>query len=630
MTTEGFKRKLTAILSADVKGYSRLMGEDEEATVRTITEYREVMATLIQQHRGRVVDSPGDNLLAEFASVVDALRCAWDIQQEFKNRNDDLPENRRMNFRIGVNLGDVIEEDERIYGDGVNIAARLEALADEGGICISGTAYDQVKSKLPFKYNYHGEQPVKNIKEPVRVYKVMMAPEEAADAVVKRRVKPRQWQWAVLALLVAGAMAAASWHFYLRPAPLTREATFQDKMALPLPDKPSIAVLPFKNLSGDREQEYFSDGITNDIITDISKFRELFVIASNSVFTYKGKHVKVKDVGRELGVRYVLEGSIQKAGDKLRINAQLIEAATGRHLWAERYERDLKDLFSVQDEIVQAIVTTLAIKIDEVERVRVMRKDTDSLEAYDYLLRGMEYYSLGTRSANIKAQEMFQKAIERDPRYASAYVGLAQFHLNHALMGWTQFPNKKLQQAEEFAQKALSFEESNAGAHIVLGTLYLYRTQYDLATSELQRAIKLNPNDARSYSKLGRVMLYTSQTDEAILLMEKSLRLDPRLDSSISFGTIWDVALAYYLKGRYDDAIGVLKRGLGRRPDFVWYHITLAAAYAQSGRSEKAAREAATVLRLNPFFEVDSFGTLFRNPADRAAIADGLRKAGLK
>ncbi len=628
MTEERFKRKLSAILSADVKGYSRLMGEDEEATVRTLTEYRKVIASLIDRHRGRVVDSPGDNLLAEFGSVVDALRGAWDIQKEIKTRNADLPESRQMNFRIGVNLGDVIEEGERIYGDGVNIAARLESLAEEGGICISGTTYDHVKNKLPLSYDYLGEQEVKNIKDPVRVFRVRMDHEALPNAISEGESQSKRRNLALPALLlvvlVAGALAIYS--FYLdasRPPP---PGTPDKVSAVKLSDKPSIAVLPFSNLSGESEQDYFSDGMTNDIITDLSKFRELFVIASNTVFTYKGKPVDIKEVGRELGVRYVLEGTVQKGGGKVRINAQLVDASTGSHLWAERYDRDLKDLFALQDEIVQRIVATLAVKIETVERARSMRKDTENLEAYDYVLRGQEYRRERTRASNINAEEMFTKAIELDPSYATAYVGLGLRHLNLVDYGWTEFPAQALQKAYDLAQKALSLDESHAGAHALLGNIYIYRGQHEHALRELRRAIQLNPNDALSLRYLGMIMLWSGRPDDAIEAYETTLRYDP-LPSP---GTHMNLGLGYYLKGRYDAAISRIERGVAQYPDFVGNYIALAAAYAQAGRSEDAARAAEKILRLDPFFELESYGSVFSNPADRAAIKKGLRKAGLK
>jgi adenylate cyclase len=382
-------------------------------------------------------------------------------------------------------------------------------------------------------------------------------------------------------------------------------------------------VLPFKNLSGDQEQEYFSDGITNDIITDLSKFQELLVIASNTVFTYKGKPVKVQQVKEELGVRYVLEGSVQKLSNQVRINAQLIDANTDHHIWAERFDRDLKDLFAVQNEIVQTIVATLAIKVEKAERERAMRKDTDSLAAYDYLLRGREHYNQRTRSANVKAKELYRKAIELDPVYANAYVGLAKSYINDMAYGWTEFPARAGQKALDLVNKAISLDESNPGAHALIGAAYVYQGDYDLAVSELQQAIELNPNDA---SALGWVMLYSSRTDEAIDAFETALRFDPNSSPTIFFM----LGTGYYLKEQYDIAIKTLKKGVNRKSDFVDLHVALAAAYAQGGRQEDAVREAKMVLKLNPFFEVDSYGTVFRNPEDRAQISEGLRKAGLK
>ena len=385
MTTQEVKRKLTAILSADVKGYSRLMGEDEEGTIRTLNTYKEVMTTLIQQQRGRVVDAPGDNVLAEFASVVDAVRCAVEIQKELKTRNAELPENRRMEFRIGVNLGDVVEDGEQILGDGVNIAARMESLADGGGICISGTVYDHIENKLPFGYGYIGEQTVKNIAKPVRVYRVLMEPGVTIPRVTaETEVKQRPWQKTALiagAILIVIIAAVAIWKLYIRPIPPTEVAS-KEKMVFPLPDKPSIAVLPFVNMSGDPKEEYFSDGITEEIITALSKVPYLFVISRQSTFTYKGKPVKVKQVSEELGVRYVLEGSVRKAGDKVRITAQLIDAITGHHLWAERYDRDLKEIFALQDEITMKIITALQVKLTQGEQAAMIGKGTKNLEAF--------------------------------------------------------------------------------------------------------------------------------------------------------------------------------------------------------------------------------------------------------
>jgi len=417
MATEDFKRKLTAILSADVKGYSRLMGEDEEATVRTITAHRKVITSVIQKYRGRVVDSPGDNILAEFASVVDAVQSAVEIQEVIKAKNAELPDERKMEFRIGINLGDVIQEGERIYGDGVNIAARLEGLADPGGICISGSAYEQIENKLALGYEYIGEHTVKNIVKPVRVYKVPTEPEVIQKIAEKKRPAPR-WPRAALAVVIALGVVAggvALWKSYrTTPSPPIETASVE-KMAYPLPDKPSIAVLPFNNLSGDPGQEYFSDGLTEEIIAALSSVPKLFVIARNSTFTYKGKPVKVQQVAEELGVRYVLEGSVRKAGDRIRITAQLIDALNGRHLWAKSYDRNLRDIFAVQDEITKNIITAMQVKLTAGEEVKAAAKGTKNLEAYLKYLQAYELVNRMNPESNALAKQLAEEAITLDP-----------------------------------------------------------------------------------------------------------------------------------------------------------------------------------------------------------------------
>lgn len=628
MAQEVFTRKLTAILSADVEGYSRHMGENEEATIRTLTAYREAMSAVIKEFSGRVVDAPGDNLLAEFASAVDAVNCAAAIQQKLAELNEDSPFKRKMQYRIGVNLGDVVEEGGRIYGDGVNIAARIEGLADGGGICISRTIYDQVKNKLNLGYEYLGEHTVKNITDPVRVYRVLMEPEAAGTVIgeKKLRLNRRHWVAAAAIIVVFVAAAAAVWHFNLRSAPFLKKDYSLEETLKSLSKIPSIAVLPFANLSEDPKQEYFSDGITNDIITDLSKFKRLLVIASSTVFTYKGKPVKIKMLGQELGVRYILEGSVQKLSPKVLINAQLIDAATERHLWAEKYDRDLNDLFAVQDEIVQTIVATLAIKVDEAEKARAMRKDTSSLEAYDYVMRGWQYFSRNTRAANIKAKEMFRRAIELDPDYSGAYSALGWTYLMSFILGFTEFTAQSLQRASDLAQKALSLEKFSGSAHSLLGSCYIYQGEYDHAIRELQRAIELNPNDPRGYHMLGWGLLFSGRTEDAMQALKTTLRLNPNAGA----GSFLFLGLGYYLTERYADAIRTLKQGLSREYNNEQIHIALAASYAQAGRLQDAAAEAEMVLMLQPVFEVDSFGLAFRRPADRDRIRDGLRQAGLK
>jgi TolB-like protein/class 3 adenylate cyclase len=413
MTAEKFKRKLTAILSADVKGYSRLMGTDEEATLRTLQEYKEVMASSIQHHRGRIVGGAGDSLLAEFASVVDAVQCAVEIQQVLRAKNALLEETRRMDFRIGINLGDVIEEGDTIYGDGVNIAARLEALAEAGGICISESAYQQIENKLPLRYDFLGEHEVKNISKPVRVYRARIEADAGPSKLGKQK-KPIQIRLSRTVLAIIGVVviagAAILYQFVLRPSPSKTEVASKEKMAFPLPDVPSIAVLPFANMSGDPKQEFLCDGITEEIITHLSKVPRMFVIARNSTFTYKGKSVKVKQVSEDLGVRYVLEGSLQRSGDRVRITVQLIDALTGNHLWAESYDRDLKDIFAVQDEVTLKILKALQVKLTEGEKSFVIQKYTcsENLQCYLETLEALE----GQRSGTIEGNSLGRRKAE--------------------------------------------------------------------------------------------------------------------------------------------------------------------------------------------------------------------------
>ena len=613
------ERKLTAILYADVAGYSRLTGQDEEGTHRILSTYLDTISAFIEHHKGQVLHFAGDAVLAEFASVVNALTCAAEIQRDLKARNDDVPKERKLEFRIGINLGDVIVDRQEIYGDGVNVAARLESLAEPGGICISRSVLDQVKNKMELGYESLGEQKVKNIAEPVQAYRVILEPKIVGKVVGESRARLNRTQsivaFVLLVFLAVGAIAI--WNAYFH----------SEELGLPeLPAKPSIAVLPFKNLSGDSTQDYFSDGITEDIITDLSKFRDLFVIASNTVFTYKGKSVKVQAVGEELGVRYVLEGSVQKSDKKVRINAQLVDGSTGHHVWAERFVRDLEDLFTLQDEIVSAIVGILATQVDTAERNRAMRKDTENLEAYDYVLRGREYRSHATSTANTEAQRLFRKAIELDPSYASAYVDIGLCNMDMVRFGWTASPSEALQKAHDLAQKALTIEDSNSAAHRLLGWTYLKWNKYDLAEGEFGRALELNPNDADSYDALGAVRLYTGQMEAAIEAVETAHRFNPNMPAS----SFVHLGLAYYLTGQYSDAIRTMENSLGKNPNLVVHHIILAAAHAQADQPEDAKRAAAEVRRLHPFFEVDSFGTAFRNSADRDKLAEGLRKAGLE
>jgi adenylate cyclase len=575
MNQEGFKRKLTAILSADAVGYSRLMGEDEEATVRIITAYRKVLTGLIQQHNGTVLDSPGDNLLAEFVSVVDAAECAVAIQKEIKARNDESPEGRRMQFRIGINLGDVIEEEGRIYGDGVNIAARLEGLADPGGVCVSRTAFEHIENKLPYGYEFLGDQTVKNIARPVGAYRVLM------DPGVKVSGKPIDKKPAIIrrtpiligvAAILVLAVALGIRQFNVgRPKEVPASL---EKKAGPLSGKPSIAVLPFENMSDDPGQEYFSDGMTEEIITKLSMSPGIAVIARNSTFFYKGKRVKIKQIGRELGARYVVEGSVRKAGNMVRITAQLIEAATEKHLWAKTYDREFKEIFKLQDEIAQQIVAALNIKSREAEQARALRVPTESLTAYDSLLRGISHFSRLTKEENEKAEAMFERSIQLDPEYASAYVFLGYAHFMNYAFESSRDP-RTLEKVSGFAQKALSLDDSSALAYVLLADVYRARGQFEQAISQAERALSLNPNDPVAYRSMGNALNSVGRSAEAVVAIQKAMLLDPHY--AVYYNT--DLAIAYRNLGRYEEAIASLKEALAMNPKWPLAYFELAMNY---------------------------------------------------
>jgi adenylate cyclase len=630
MTQEGFKRKLAAIFSADAVGYSRLMAEDESATVKTIASYREIMVSLIKQHRGQVVDSPGDNLLAEFPSVVDAVQCAVAVQNEFQTRNAELTENRRMEFRIGINLGDVIDEEDRIYGDGVNVAARLEALADPGGICISKTAFDQIETKLPLGYEYLGEQSVKNIPKPVGAYRVLTKPDAAGKVIGEKRFLgrySRRTAMAAIIILVVIAVGLVSWNIYLQQSKRVEPASL-DRMAYPLPDKPSIAVLPFVNMSDDPEQAYFSDGITEDIITTLSKVPKLFIIARNSTFTYKNRSVKVQQVAEELGVRYVLEGSVRKAGNKIRITAQLIDAVNGHHLWAERFDRDLKDIFALQDEIAMKVLTALEVKLVGGQASLFISRGTDNLEAYLTVLQGREFHERSNRENNFMARQKFEEALALDPNYAAAFNLLARTHFMDVWLGSSKSPKASLMTAIDLTQKAIVLDDSLADSHALLGYLYTLTRQHDKAIAQGERAVELDPNSSLAYLWLGTSLNYIGRNEEAVAMIEKAIRHNPMPPSS------WFVFLGSALSnaGRYDEAVTASRKAVELSPNNIFAQLALVLSCNLGSRDEEAHSAAAEVLRLQPNFSVDNFAKRmpYKDPADTQRIVKAWRKAGLK
>jgi len=637
MEQKGFHRKLTAIFSADVAGYSRLMQDDEAATVETLESYKHAFFDLIKQHRGRVVDSPGDNLLAEFASVVDAVQCAVATQKELQARNTELPEIRKMQFRIGVNLGDVIEEGDRIYGDGVNIAARLESLAEPGGICISKTAFDQIETKLPFGYTYLGEQTVKNITKPVGAYRVLMEPRVTKEraAGFKAQSTRRKVAFIGLAAMLVIVAGAALWQFFIRPAALPVEKADPKQMALPLPELPSIAVLPFVNMSEDPKQELLCDGITDNIINALSKVPRLFVIARNSTFAYKGKAAKVKQVSEELGVRYVLEGSVQRSGDRVRIAAQLVDAIIGNQLWAERYDGESTDVFDLQDDITTKVLSAVRVKLEGRSSLGNMSSlgninlytGKKGLDCYLKAMEAQTYIQLLTIPDTRKARQVIEEAITMCSGIPIFYRLLAVVNLNETWLGVSKSPKESLENATELLQKVLAIDDNDPDAHGVLCQVYTHKREYDKAMSEAERGITLDPGSCWAIFRYAQVLNHVSRTEQAIPLFEKAIRLNP-LGPALFYS---NYGIALRDTGRIEDAIIALKKAIERAPNYLWAHLHLSAAYVMIGREQEGQAEAAEVLRINPGFSIEQFArtTVIKDRKRVETIAQAWRKAGL-
>jgi adenylate cyclase len=587
-------RKLAAILAADVVGFSRLTGADEDRTLARLRALRsDLIDPTIAVHNGRVVKRTGDGAIVEFRSVVDAVRCAIEIQNAMVERNARVPEERRIEFRIGVHLGDVVEEsDGDLMGDGVNIAARLEGVAAPGAICLSEDAYRQVKARLDLSVSDLGATQLKNIAEPVRVYSLQVGLPVRATPSAPSEVR------------FARASAAAVF-----------------------PDKPSIAVLPFANMSGDAEQEYFADGISEDIITALSKLPQLFVIARNSAFTFKGKNVHISEVGKSLGVRYVLEGSVRKSGARVRITAQLIDASTSGHLWAERFDRDLTDIFAVQDDVTSQIVSALALNLNAGDRKRIAAEHTDNPEAYDCFLRGRELWWRHARASNLEAEELLRRAIELDLGFAPAYAFLGAAKINAYASGWSASTTEDLEEAEKAALLAVKLDERYPYALWALAGACLWTRRHDEAVSAAEKLVAFNPSFAEGYGMLGFILHYVGRSEEAVACIDRAMALDP-------FGS--DMMLhfqgqALYQLGRYADAAGILKRRVVRNPDTDASRVLLAAAYGQMGMIEEARESWREALRVNPGYSLEQRRKVlpYKNPDDFDRVVDGLRKAGL-
>jgi adenylate cyclase len=599
-------RRLAAILAADVAGYSRLMGADEEGTLERLKALRrELLDPKIAEHRGRIVKTTGDGMLVEFASVVDAVRCAVAVQQAMPERDIGIAADNRIELRIGINLGDVIVEGDDLYGDGVNIAARIEALADAGGVFVSNTVHDHVRDRLPFLFEDLGEQQVKNITRPVRVYRIRVP----------------------LAQLGADAPGSILSRSAGEDAERKRHEAGEDTRALPLPDKPSVAVLPFVNMSGDPEQEFFTDGIAEDVITAMARYPSLFVIARNSSFTYKGRTVDVKQVGRELGVRYVLEGSVRKAGNRIRVTAQLVEAETGKHVWAERYDRELSDIFAVQDEITEAVTIAIAPAIAGAEQQRAMRNPPGSLDAWAAYQRGLWHASKATTEDNASAQRFFQQAIDLDPAFSGAYVGLA--------MAQTQAANfqtlgraETMRSTEALARRAIALDGADAEARSLLSGTLFCRADYEGALAEAELALAMTPNLAFAHHMLGAALIFSGHPKEGLIALEKSIRLDPRDPRSDL--RLNQMALGLYFSRDYAAAVEVAKRAIRSYPDFAHPYRWLAAALGQLGRTEEATEALEKAITVVPgAFEARVRERVpWMRPGDHAHMLEGLRKAG--
>jgi len=604
------------------------MAEDEAATVKTIATYREIMSSLIKQHRGRVVDSPGDNVLAEFSSVVDAVQCAVAVQNEFEIHNAELAENRKMEFRIGINLGDVIDEEDRIYGDGVNIAARLESLADPGGICVSKTAFDQIETKLPLGYEYLGEQSVKNIPKPVSAYRVLMKPDAAGKVIGENRFLGRFSRKTAIAaiiflLMVAGGLVG--WNIYLQQSKKVKPASVE-KMAFPLPEKTSIAVLPFKNISGESEQEFLADGITESIIGAISRVSGLFVISSNSAFTYKGKAVKIQTVSEELGVQNVLEGTVQRIGNQLRINAQLIDAIKGRHLWSEKYDREMQDLFSIQDNISKEVLTALRVKLLEGEQARVWARGTNNLDAYLKFLQAYEHFKSFNKNSMILTRQGCEEAIALDPKYELPNSLIGTTHLIDLWFYWGESPRSSMANAEAALQKAVALNPLSDYAYANLGHLYLLQERHDESVKAGEKAIALNPNGDYNMILLGITFNYVQRYEEAIRLFKEGQRLNPYCPAWY----IHNTAYSYLGLGSYDEAIVEAKRALERKPDHFPAMVALASVYGNAGILDEGRALSAQILKIDPRFSLASVKAWpYKHESDAEVVMEGLRKVGV-
>jgi adenylate cyclase len=633
MAQQEFERRLTAILALDAVAYSRLMEANEELTHTAFKAHlNDLINPLVAAHHGRVVKSTGDGALVEFQSVVKAVQCGAEIQRNMAVRNADVPENRRIRFRIGINVSDVISDKDDIYGDGVNKTVRLEGLARPGGIYLSQAAYDQVSGKVDLGFEFVGNRRLKNIASPILVYRVNLdgrvGTTRARPLEIGMHLRERWPIWGSAAgMLLVTAFGAAVW-FEPSLLPLHRSSGPEKKCELPA--NPSIAVLPFKNLSNDPQHKHLVDGTTNDVITDLARFSNLFVIAANSTFRYKDKAVKPQEVGEELCVRYVLEGTFQSSHGHVRINAQLVDTTTGYHVWADRYDREYTHIFDIQSDITDRIVQIIGPisdaqgKLLEVELDRIARTPTENLQAYDHFLRAVTYYKKFSKDANLAARRELERAIVLDPSYAKAIAKVSWTYLQEYWNGWADSLTKSLDRAEQSALRAVSVDPAEADAHEALGAVRLFLRQHDLAIDSLRRAVELNPNGADLLMYLGWAMTYGDQLDEAVQWMDKAIARNPHYPGYY----LWDIAWGYFVDHRYEDAAKTLER---RENKTSFTYLLLAVNYKKLGR-EKEAMDSMKIFReLEPDYSVEVAAATepFKKESDLTHFLDALRDVGL-
>jgi adenylate cyclase len=628
MASERIERRLAAILAADVAGYSRLMGQDEEGTLAALKELRKsLIDPKIQEHRGRIVKTTGDGALVEFASPVEAVRCAAEIQSAMSERNAAVPPDRRIEFRIGINVGDIIIDGADIFGDGVNVAARLEGIAKPGGICLSEDVYRQVRGKLSIAMVDAGEQRLKNIANAVRVYRI------ESEAVLTHGGWPSphvgwRWPWSMrttagAAILVGIILAAVAWFALFSDG---REIAHDARPSKPISTSaiPMIAVLPFANQTGDEGQDYFVDGVTEEVINALGRFNTLRVIGHNAVLRYKKRPPTQEEIRSELGASYLVGGSVRRSGQRVRIASELTEALAGTVLWSDRFDGELADILELQDTIARRIAGTLAANIALIEGRRSLDKPKLNPNAYDLVLHARALGHSSTRTVNRRFRELIADAIKLDPNYATAHALLAEGIYSQAVLGWTEFADRQLSRGADEARKAITLAPDQPDGYRALGRILLARGEYDQAQSALKRAIEINPSDAYALALSGSMQFYSGELAGAIDSLELALKLDPMLEPNYVF----DLAVTYYLARRHEDALRIADRGLARFPNFAMFNVPAAAAAARLGRKEQAAGYVAALRHSLPVLDVDALGSRFRNPAYSAYLREGLSLAG--